>query len=68
MIMDLLSRKIIGWSLDKIMTTDLILNAFNMAVASRECDLGLILHSDQSAQYRFYSVIAWRRCATQYDS
>lgn len=51
-VMDLFSRKIIGWSLDKTMTTDLILNAFNMAVASRECKPGLILHSDQGVQYR----------------
>jgi transposase InsO family protein len=51
-IMDLFSRKIIGWSLDKTMTTKLILNAFNMAVASRECEPGLILHSDQGVQYR----------------
>ena len=51
-IMDLFSRKIIGWSLDKTMTTDLIVNALNMAVASRECRPGLMLHSDQGVQYR----------------
>ena len=51
-IMDLFSRKIIGWSLERTMTTDLIENALNMAVASRECEPGLILHSDQGAQYR----------------
>lgn len=51
-VMDLFSRKIVGWSLDKTMTTKLILDAFNMAVASRECQPGLILHSDQGVQYR----------------
>ena len=51
-VMDLFSRKIIGWSLDKTMTTDLILDAFNMAIESRECEPGLILHSDQGVQYR----------------
>lgn len=51
-VMDLFSRKIIGWSLDKTMTTDLVLDAFNMAVASRACEPGLILHSDQGVQYR----------------
>lgn len=50
--MDLFSRKIIGWSLDKTMTTDLILNVFKMASASRECEHGLLLHSDQGVQYR----------------
>jgi putative transposase len=51
-IMDLFSRKIVGWSLDKTMTTKLILDAFNMAVATRGCEPGLILHSDQGVQYR----------------
>ena len=30
-VMDLFSRKVIGWSLDKTMTTKLIMNALNMA-------------------------------------
>lgn len=51
-IMDLFSRKIIGWALDKHMTNDLIISAFNMAVASREVEPGLILHSDRGVQYR----------------
>lgn len=51
-VMDLFSRKIIGWSLDKTMTTTLIQNAFNMAVAKRSCEPGLILHSDQGVEYR----------------
>ncbi|WP_370981589.1 IS3 family transposase [Agaribacterium sp. ZY112] len=51
-IMDLFSRKIIGWSLDKTMTTGLITNALNMATATRECEPGLLLHSDQGVQYR----------------
>lgn len=51
-VMDLFSRKIIGWSLDKTMTTKLIMNALSMAVASRAIEPGLILHSDQGVQYR----------------
>ena len=51
-IMDLFSRKIIGWAMDKHMTTDLILEAFNMAVASRQVRPGLVLHSDRGVQYR----------------
>jgi transposase InsO family protein len=43
-IMDLFSRKIIGWSLDTIMTTQLIIDVFNMAVASRKVEPALILH------------------------
>lgn len=51
-IMDLFSRKIIGWSLDTTMTNQLIMDAFKMAVASRNVEPGLILHSDRGVQYR----------------
>lgn len=51
-IMDLFSRKIIGWSLDTSMTNQLIIDAFDMAVASRKVEPGLILHSDRGVQYR----------------
>ena len=51
-IMDLFSRKIIGWSLDTTMTNQLIMDAFKMAVASRQVEPGLILHSDRGVQYR----------------
>ena len=51
-IMDLFSRQIIGWAVDETMTTELILEAFNMAVARRQVTPGLILHSDRGVQYR----------------
>lgn len=51
-IMDLFSRKIIGWALDTTMTNQLIIDAFNMAVATRNIEPGLILHSDRGVQYR----------------
>ncbi|HFD32685.1 MAG TPA: IS3 family transposase [Gammaproteobacteria bacterium] len=51
-ILDLFSRQIIGWVVDETMTTELILEAFNMAVARRHVKPGLILHSDRGVQYR----------------
>lgn len=51
-IMDLYSRKIIGWSLDTTMTNQLIIDALEMAVATRRVEPGLILHSDRGVQYR----------------
>ena len=51
-IMDLYSRKIIGWALDTSMTNQLIIDAFQMAVKSRGVEPGLILHSDRGVQYR----------------
>ena len=50
--MDLFSRKIIGWSLDKTMTTTLVSDALHMAISSRHSDPGLLLHSDQGVPYR----------------
>ena len=52
-IMDLFSRKIIGWSLDATMTNQLIMDALGMAVAARHVEPGLILHSDRGAQGGF---------------
>ena len=51
-IMDLYSRQIIGWAVDETMTTELILEAFNMAVSRRQVSPGMILHSDRGVQYR----------------
>jgi transposase InsO family protein len=51
-VMDLFSRKIIGWSLDTTMTNQLIIDAFQMAMSSRKIEPGLILHSDRGVQYR----------------
>lgn len=51
-IMDLFSRQIIGWAIDETMTTELVLEAFYMAVELREVKPGLILHSDRGVQYR----------------
>lgn len=51
-IMDLFSRKIVGWSLDTTMTNQLIIDALEMAVSCRKVEPGLILHSDRGVQYR----------------
>jgi transposase InsO family protein len=51
-VMDLFSRKIIGWALDKHMREGLILDALNMAVSGRDTINNLLLHSDRGVQYR----------------
>ena len=51
-VMDLYSRKIVGWSLDTQMTESLITQALNMALARRKVEPGLIVHSDRGVQYR----------------
>lgn len=51
-VMDLCSRKIVGWSLDNSMTIELITSALEMAIARRHPEPSLILHSDRGVQYR----------------
>jgi transposase InsO family protein len=51
-VMDLFSRKIIGWALDTHMRESLILDALNMAVSQRETTSDTLIHSDRGVQYR----------------
>lgn len=50
-IMDLFSRKIVGWAMDDTITADLALAALNMAVHRRRPPRGLLHHSDRGVQY-----------------
>jgi len=50
-IMDLFSRKIIGWSLWKRLTKELVIAALDMAVKQRNLSVDLLLHSDRGSQY-----------------
>ncbi|MFV2005658.1 MAG: IS3 family transposase [Gammaproteobacteria bacterium] len=51
-VMDLFSRKIIGWALDNHMREGLILSALNMATSCRDGTRNVLLHSDRGVQYR----------------
>ena len=50
-IMDLYSRKIIGWSLRERLTKELVIAALDMAVRERNLSSDLLLHSDRGSQY-----------------
>jgi len=50
-IMDLYSRKIIGWSLHNRLTKELVISALNMALKQRKLSSYLLLHSDRGSQY-----------------
>lgn len=50
-IMDLFSRKIVGWNIDKTLTKDLVLVALDRALTFRSPSDGLIHHSDRGSQY-----------------
>lgn len=49
--MDLYSRKIVGWSMDRTMTRKLTIDALEMAVKRRDPQGGLLHHSDRGTQY-----------------
>ena len=50
-IMDLYSRRIIGWSLRERLTKDLVIAALKMALKQRNISPDLLLHSDRGSQY-----------------
>jgi len=51
-VLDLFSRKIVGWALDNHMRESLILDALNMAASQRTIQPGALIHSDRGVQYR----------------
>jgi len=50
-VLDLYSRKIVGWSMSHQVTADLIEDALRMALYERQPDPGLLHHSDRGSQY-----------------
>ena len=54
MVLDLYSRKIIGWATGHRQTTPLIIKALQMATGRLKSTDSVILHSDQGSQYSSY--------------
>jgi putative transposase len=51
-IIDLFSRKVVGWSMADNMRTELVLTALNAALGQRKpAESGLLFHSDRGSQY-----------------
>ena len=50
-VLDLYSRRIVGWAVRPTLATALIIDAFEMAVARRHPAPGVVLHSDRGCQY-----------------
>lgn len=50
-LIDLFSRKVVGWAVDDVIDTALCLRALRRALATREPTAGLIHHSDRGCQY-----------------
>jgi len=50
-VIDLCSRRVVGWSMDKLMDKALVIRALMMAINLRKPPVGLIHHSDRGSQY-----------------
>jgi len=57
-VLDIYSRRIVGWSMADNMRVELTLTALEMAIEQRQPDAGLLHHSDRGSQY----------AATQYQA
>ena len=59
-VMDMYSRKIVGWSMRDDLKADLVVDALSMAVTRRRPPAGLVHHSDRGTQREFKR--PWQRC------
>lgn len=57
-VIDLYSRKVIGWSMSERMKKQLVIDAMRMAIESRDEVSGAIMHTDRGSQY----------CSTQFQN
>ncbi len=58
-VLDLLSRRVVGWAMDCVMRDDLASRALQMAVARRDPPADLIYHSDHGKQFTSAEVQEW---------
>jgi putative transposase len=50
-LLDLFSRKVIGWAMNERMTKGLAISALRMAIENRKPGAGLVHHTDRGSQY-----------------
>jgi transposase InsO family protein len=50
-VIDLFSRRVVGWSMQQSMERSLVISALEMALAGRRPGVGLLHHSDRGSQY-----------------
>jgi transposase InsO family protein len=67
-VLDVWSRRIVGWAMATHLRSELVLDALNMAIAQRQ-PAGVIHHSDQGCQYTsiaFGCAVAKRTCGRRW--
>jgi putative transposase len=55
-VMDLYSRKIVGWSMREELEAPLVVDAISMAIARRKPKAGLVHHSERGSQYTSFAM------------
>ena len=55
-VLDLYSRKIVGWAMAPNMPAELVCSALQMAITQRQPPAGLIVHSDRGSQYASHAM------------
>jgi len=56
-ILDLLSRKVVGWQTSMSLERDFVVNTLNVAMLRRAPSKGLIFHSDRGVQYACHEFV-----------
>jgi transposase InsO family protein len=52
-VLDVFSRRVVGWSIDSTQNAALVTNALGMAIGQRNPSDGTVIHSDQGTQGGF---------------
>ncbi len=55
-VLDLFSRKVVGWSMSKSIDADLVEKGLRMALYQRQPAFGLLHHSDRGSQYASHQI------------
>lgn len=58
-VIDLFSRKFVGWAMADTMTTELVAQALQMALHTRKPGADLLHHADRGSQYASHDYRAW---------
>ena len=62
-VLDVFSRRVIGWAMHQLLDAQLVIAALRMALVQRRPERSLIIHSDRGAQF---ASAAYRQLLTQY--
>ena len=57
-ILDSFSRKVVGWALERTLSSELVKAALQQAIAERQPKPGLVHHSDRGLQYAAWDYVA----------